>query len=59
MTQCLEPDVSYIPLLLRVPESVDPNDQVALGAWLVAVLASLEASGHLAHIDQRPPRRTH
>jgi hypothetical protein len=47
---------AYVPLLLRVPDRVDPEDQVAVGAWLVEVLDALQRSGHLAMLDQRVPR---
>ena len=48
-----------IPLLVRVPEHVDTDDQVAVAAWVAQVLASMRANGHLACYDQRAPKRTH
>ena len=48
-----------IPLLVRVPEWVDTEDQVAVAAWVTQVLASMRENGHLACYDQRAPKRTH
>jgi hypothetical protein len=48
-----------VPLLVRLPKSVDPDDEVAVAAWLNGVLAALKANGHLACYDQKSPKRTH
>lgn len=43
---------AYLPILVKVPDSVDHNDADALGAYLVAVLEALRDGGIEAESDE-------
>ena len=41
----------YVPLLLRIPDEVDPYDDAAVGKWLAVALANFRLAGLKASVD--------
>lgn len=41
----------YVPVLLRIPDEVDPYDEDAVAKWLAIALANFRLAGVKASVD--------